>query len=70
MSTELKGTDSINGEVMMTRYYGGESVGSCLQLTPPGGERTPYLSLTKEQAIELAHALMEFADGTREEFYE
>ena len=67
MSTQLMGTDSINGEVMLTRYYGGASHGACLQVTPPGGSSTPYLSLTKEQAIELAHALFEFADGTREE---
>lgn len=70
MSTELKGTESINGQVMLTRYFGGAERGACLQVTPPGGERTPYLSLTKEQALELAVALVEFANGKREEFYE
>jgi hypothetical protein len=34
---------------------------------PSGGERTPYLSLTKEQALDLAVALVEFANGKREE---
>lgn len=67
MSTELKGTESINGQVMLTRYFGGPERGTCLQVTPPGGERTPYLSLTKEQAFELAIALIEFTMNKREE---
>ena len=67
MSTELMSTDSINGEVMLTRYYGGASHGACLQVTPPGGSSTPYLSLTKEQALDLAVALVEFVNGKREE---
>jgi hypothetical protein len=71
MSTELKGTDSINGKVMLTRYFGGvrgaAGRAACLQVTPPGGSSTPYLSLTKEQALELAVALVEFANGKREE---
>ena len=67
MSTELKGTDSINGKVMLTRYFGGRDRGACLQVTPPGGSSTPYLSLTKEHALELAVALVEFANGKREE---
>ena len=67
MSTELKGTESINGQVMLTRYFGGTEHGVCLQVTPPGGERTPYLSLTVEQALDLAVALVEFANRKREE---
>lgn len=67
MSTELKGTESINGNVQLTRYFGGKENGACLQVTPPGGTRTPYLSLTKDQAVELAIALIEFATGKREE---
>jgi len=67
MSTELKPTDSINGEVMLTRYFGGAERGACLQVTPPGGSMTPYLSLTKEQALDLAVALVEFTNGKREE---
>ena len=67
MSTELKGTESINGQVMLTRYFGGVERGACLQVTPPGGERTPYLSLTKDQAFELAIALIEFTMDKREE---
>ena len=67
MSTQLKGTESINGEVMLNRYYGGASNGRCLQVTPPGGSSTPYLSLTEGQALDLAVALVEFATGKREE---
>jgi hypothetical protein len=67
MSTELKGIDSINGRVMLTRYFGGTQYGACLQVTPPGGSMTPYLSLSKEQALDLAVALVEFANGKREE---
>lgn len=68
MSTELKGTESINGQIMLTRYFGGvEHGGACLQVTPPGGTRTPYLSLTKLQAWDLAHALIKFVNGSLEE---
>lgn len=70
MSTDLKGTDSINGNVMLTRYFGGIERGACVQVTPPGGTLTPYLSLTKEQALELAVALVEFANGKRAEYYD
>jgi hypothetical protein len=37
MSTELKGCESLNGEVMLTRYFGGVENGACLQVTPAGG---------------------------------
>jgi hypothetical protein len=64
MSVELKTIDSISGEVLLTRYFGGIERGACLQVTPPGG--THYLSMTKEQALDLAVALIEFANGKRE----
>ncbi len=32
MSTELKGTDSINGNVQLTRYFDGKENGACLQV--------------------------------------
>ncbi len=67
MSTDLKSTDSIDGVVLLTRYFGGTERGTCLQVTPPGG--THYLSLTKEQALDLAVALIEFVNGKREEDY-
>jgi len=65
MSTELKGTNSLNGEVLLNRYFGGSENGTCIQVTPMGGN--PYLSLSKTQALELAAALIEFVNGTREE---
>ena len=65
MSTELKGTTALNGEVSLTRYWGGEENGQCVQVTTQWPQS--YLSLTKEQARELAVALFQFADGTREE---
>lgn len=65
MSTELKGTEALNGPVMLTRYWGGQENGQCVQVTPKWGET--YLSLTKCQARDLAQALTEFADGVREE---
>ena len=66
MSTELKGTESINGRVMLTRHFGSSAL-AYLQVTPPGGSIMPYLCLTKEQALDLAVALVEFANGKREE---
>lgn len=65
MSTELKGTEALNGRVMLTRYWGGEENGQCVQVTPQWGQT--WLSLTKRQAVELAVALVEFASGIREE---
>lgn len=67
MSTELKGTPSITGEVMLTRYWGGAEAGTCLQLTPPVSTYNPYLSLTKSQALEMIVALSEFVNDCREE---
>lgn len=66
MSTELKGTNSVNGEISLTRYWGGTDRFTCVQVTPPGGGFTPYLALTREQALDLAVALIEFANDKRE----
>lgn len=65
MATELKGTTDLNGEVMLTRYWGGEANGVCVQVNAMWPK--PYLSLTKKQALELAVALVEFANDCREE---
>ncbi len=78
MSTNLKGLKGVTGltgEVSMVSYFGGVDNGNCVQLTfqKPEFERDKpdfgywYLQLTKEQARELAVALNEYADGTREE---
>jgi hypothetical protein len=59
----------------MTRFFGGDLDGKCVQLTfkKPEKERNRsdfgywYLQLTKSQALEMAAALVEFANNTREE---
>jgi hypothetical protein len=65
MATELKGTTARNGKVSVTRFSGRTDEGRCVQLTPEFGET--FLSLDKPQALELAEALLQFANGTREE---
>lgn len=78
MSTQLKGVNGLTGEVSMTSYYGGEKNGKSVQLTfkKPESERNRpdfgywYLQLNKTQALELAAALVEFANDTREEVYD
>jgi hypothetical protein len=78
MSTQLKGVNGQTGEVSMTSYYGGEKNGKSVQLTfkKPESERNRpdfgywYLQLNKTQALEMAAALVEFANDTREEVYD
>ena len=67
MSTDLKSAVDRNGEVMMTQFNGGDD-GRCVQLTPQFPSSKPYVQLTTEQARDLAAALLEFANGTREDF--
>ena len=75
MSTELKGVTCRTGPVSMNQFSGGREDGLCVQLTfkEPEEERFRpnfgfyYMQLTKQQAAELAAALVEFAEGTREE---
>jgi hypothetical protein len=75
MSGQLKGVTGQTGEVSMAQYWGGEQNGVSVQLTfqkPEFECDKPdfgywYLQLNKEQARELAVALNEFVDGTREE---
>ena len=78
MSTQLKGVTGQTGEVSMVRYFGGADKGSCVQLTfqKPETERNKpdfgywYMQLDKAQALELAAALVEFDNNTREEVYD
>lgn len=75
MSTQLKGVEGLTGEVSMTSYFGGKGTGNCVQLTfkKPEFERDKpdfgywYLQLDKKQARELAIALIQYAEGTREQ---
>lgn len=78
MSTELKGVKCRTGEVGMTKFMGNFEERICVQLTfkSPEEERFKptfgwwYIQLTRDQARELAQALVEFADGTREKLEE
>lgn len=65
MSTELKGVDTINDNILLTSYYGGSRNGMCLQLTAQ--HKQGYIQLTKTQALNLALALIEFHKDIREE---
>lgn len=77
MGTELKDAECCTGLVNMNRFYGGFELGTCVQLTfksPKEESNRPtfgwwYMQLTRKQAVELAQALIEFADGTREKVY-
>ena len=66
MSVQLEGTTDRNGAVTLTRFSGGAD-GACLQVTGGEGTLKGFVSVTREQALELAVALVEFANGTREE---
>jgi hypothetical protein len=75
MSTNLKGVTCKVGEVSMTRFFGGHIDGKCVQLTFKKPEEECnrsgfgywYLQLTRADALEMAAALVEFANNTREE---
>ena len=64
MATDLKTRDKA---VMMTRFYGGEERGTCLQVSTDYGE---YIRLSRAQAEQLALDLMDFAAGAEEESYD
>ena len=64
MSTEMQAVEDRNGEVSLTQFYGGAHAGACLQVT---GHKL-YVSLTKDQAKDLAVALMRWVNGELPEF--
>ena len=78
MSTQYKPVTCRTGEMSMVGFAGGVEDGYCVQLTfeKPEFERDRndfgwwYTQLTKKQALELAAALVEFANDTREEVYD
>jgi len=55
MATDLKTRDKA---VMMTRFYGGEERGTCVQVSTDFGE---YVCLSRAQAEKLAYDLLDFA---------
>ncbi len=80
MSTQLKGTECLTGKMSMVGYSGGDK-GHCVQLTfnkptelygeihvnSSNAIGYWFLNLSKENALDLAVALIEFANGKREE---
>jgi hypothetical protein len=56
MATDLKSTDKA---VMLTRFWGGQDRGTCVQITTDWQE---HVSLTREQARAVAEDLLAFAD--------
>ena len=83
MSTQLRNVPNCvaQNELTQTRFWGGEDRMTCLQVTQvkPKSERTAgagvadffnHLSLTKEQARNLAVELMLFAEGREVEEFE
>ena len=68
MSTEMKGTERL----ALTRFYGGEDRGVCLQvtvreLTGLSSYEEGYITVSKREAIDLAEALLKFCYDTLEE---
>ncbi len=78
MSTQLKPVNGLTGEVSMVSFFGGTEKGKCVQFTflkPENEKNKPdfgywYLQLDKKQALEMAAALVEFANDFREEVYD
>lgn len=64
MSTDLKPVEDRNGRVSMTQFYGGTNDGTCLQITSSTADH-PYISLTKDQAMDLAFAILDWVGGRR-----
>ena len=66
MGTDMKGTS----RHLLTRFWGGDDRGSCLQVTIRefmGPYEEGYITVSKQEALELADALLKFHYGTLEE---
>jgi len=65
MSTELR---SFTSGIALTRFFGGKDRGTCIQVTHAKGDKFGHnIQLTREQAHELAHDLMDFANQVEQE---
>ena len=65
MATDLK---SHAKDVSLTRFFGGEDKGSCVQVTTKtDANQFQYVSLTRAQAAALAADLLDFAQGRETE---
>ena len=67
MSTQLKGTTNHH----ITRFWGGTERGQCIQVTSSkfsfDRNQPGFIHVTKDEALELAEALLQFVNGTRPE---
>ena len=68
MATELKSTTE---DVSLTRFWGGEGRGTCVQVTTTytanPADFFKHISLTREEARTVAQDLMAFAEGKETE---
>ena len=71
MATDLK---SKTEDVMLTRFYGGENRGTCVQVTTTytadPKDFFKHVSFTREQARTVAEDLMAFANSEEEPVYD
>ena len=79
MSTELKSRN--RGKVSLTRFWGGENRGACVQVTTARdwekeGDLTAsdkffnHVTLSKSEAVALAQDLLDFAGDTAEQEFD
>ena len=77
MSTELKSRN--HGKVGLTRFWGGENRGSCIQITTardhnegqgPADKFFNHVTMSKSEAVALAQDLLDFAGDTAEEEFD
>ena len=70
MATELK---SNTADVSLTRFYGGQDRGTCVQVTTTytadPNDFFKHISLTRAEARTLAADLAAFAAGVEEEYF-
>jgi len=66
MSTELK---SRNENISLTRFSGGASRGSCVQITRKWGSEFRHIPVTREEARRLAMDLLEFSEGEEQDLH-
>ena len=79
MSTDLKSRN--RGKVSLTRFWGGENRGACVQVTTARdwrkeGDHTAadkffnHVTLSKSEAVALAQDLLDFAGDTAEQEFD
>tara|TARA_B100000035_G_scaffold239619_1_gene207919 strand:- start:937 stop:1197 length:261 start_codon:yes stop_codon:yes gene_type:complete len=77
MSTDLKSRN--RGKVSLTRFWGGENRGACVQITTardfnedrgPADKFFNSVSMSKSEAVALAQDLLDFAGDTAEQEFD